>query len=412
MRNLREMTTIEIDITNACVNQCSNCTRFCGHHKKPFFMEYDYFTKAVDSLKDYQYMVGVMGGEPTLHPQFHEFAEYIKNNRSKRIHHHFRKPSADFSAAYYAQVLDPTSKSALRSTACLQYYKHFEIINESFGFQVINDHKNTCLHQGLLVSRKDLGVADDDWEELRDNCWLQNQWSATITPKGAFFCEVAGALDMLFDGPGGWEVTPDWWMREPDDYKDQLHWCELCGACLNTPKRLSNDGRDDISPALLKKLQEVESPKVKKGKYVLLDPETYNEDDYLKFIGGNDYMEANHSKRFTELNENLLPKSFAIAFNGKLSEIDLAVVKDWVIIAGSVESAESIKELFSRIVINPGCLYVCEEEGVWLFNVISSSYTRAMTSNTVIDTIDDLLAIYPEDKIISVNTEELCVPVV
>ena len=54
-----------------------------------------------------------------------------------------------------------------------------------------------------------------------------------------FFCEVAGALDMLFDGPGGWKVEPGWWKKEPKDFADQSHWCELCSGCLDVPKRIS-----------------------------------------------------------------------------------------------------------------------------------------------------------------------------
>ena len=69
---------IQIEITNACMHKCSNCTRFCGHHKKPFFMDFKDFQKAVDSLKDFSGVVGVMGGEPTLHPRFKEIVKYIK----------------------------------------------------------------------------------------------------------------------------------------------------------------------------------------------------------------------------------------------------------------------------------------------------------------------------------------------
>ena len=39
------------------------------------------------------------------------------------------------------------------------------------------------------------------WKMI-DNCWIQKQWSASITPKGGFFCEVAASLDYLFEGPG------------------------------------------------------------------------------------------------------------------------------------------------------------------------------------------------------------------
>lgn len=50
---LSEMQIIQIDVTNACMNRCSNCTRFTGHHRKPFFMDLECFRRAVDSLVDF-----------------------------------------------------------------------------------------------------------------------------------------------------------------------------------------------------------------------------------------------------------------------------------------------------------------------------------------------------------------------
>ena len=105
--------------------------------------------------------------------------------------------------------------------------------------QFLNDHINASFHQPGLFSRKDLGLSDEEWYKLRDNCWIQNEWSATITPKGAFFCEIAGALDYLFDGPGGWRIEEDWWKRKPEDFADQLHWCEICGFALHTFMRIA-----------------------------------------------------------------------------------------------------------------------------------------------------------------------------
>ena len=61
-------------------------------------------------------------------------------------------------------------------------------------------------HTPLLVSIDE--VVEDKklmWEMI-DNCWIQSQWSASITPKGGFFCEVAASLDYLFEGPGGYEI--------------------------------------------------------------------------------------------------------------------------------------------------------------------------------------------------------------
>ena len=70
------MKVIQIEVTNACSHGCSNCTRFCGQHAQPFFMDLDTFRRAVDSTAGFQGVVGIIGGEPTLHPQFDQLIDY------------------------------------------------------------------------------------------------------------------------------------------------------------------------------------------------------------------------------------------------------------------------------------------------------------------------------------------------
>ena len=79
IKDLIHQKGITIDITNACINQCGNCMRFCGHHKNTYYMDLDYFKKVIDSLHDFDGQIGIIGGEPTLHPQFKEMIQYIKD---------------------------------------------------------------------------------------------------------------------------------------------------------------------------------------------------------------------------------------------------------------------------------------------------------------------------------------------
>jgi len=208
MRSPKDMRIIQIDITNACIHNCSNCTRFCGHHKKPFFMEWNTFKRAVDSLEGFGKTIGIMGGEPTLHPQFERFAKYIGDKYPSKFRlDSLKKPIKKENFIKYIrdknyfldETLNKRKGPGLWTSLCDKYYQYFELIQNVFSYQCINDHSNSSVHQPLLISRKELGIPDDKWMELRDKCWIQNTWSATITPKGAFFCEVAGALDMLFD---------------------------------------------------------------------------------------------------------------------------------------------------------------------------------------------------------------------
>lgn len=62
MRSPADMETIQIELTNACVHSCSNYTRLCGDHKNTFFMNWETFERAVDSLRGFEEIIGMMGG--------------------------------------------------------------------------------------------------------------------------------------------------------------------------------------------------------------------------------------------------------------------------------------------------------------------------------------------------------------
>lgn len=281
MKSPKDMRILQIDITNACVHQCSNCTRFCGHHKKNFFMDFETFKRAVDSFDGYVGTIGVMGGEPTLHPEFEKFSTYldskIKDEDRKKVNN-FIYPQTDFMMSMHNQEQENTilynyrtgmresvKGAGLWSAMVKSYKKNYEVIQDIFKMQAVNDHGNIMYHSPIMITRKDLGIPDDEWIKIRDNCWAQDVWSASITPKGAFFCEIAGALDMLFDGPGGWPIEPGWWKREPEEFGDQLKWCELCGIAIETFTRDANEEIDDMSQTFYEKLKEIESPKLKRN---------------------------------------------------------------------------------------------------------------------------------------------------
>ena len=77
--NREKKRCIHIEITNACNLVCANCTRFVGHHKKPFFMSLDEVEKSIISLEGFPGNIGMMGGEPTLHPKFVEICKLFQD---------------------------------------------------------------------------------------------------------------------------------------------------------------------------------------------------------------------------------------------------------------------------------------------------------------------------------------------
>lgn len=401
MRSPEEMKIIEIDITNACIHKCSNCTRMCGHHKKPYFMTWETFKRAVDSLEGFEGGVGMMGGEPTLHPEFERFANYLNSKyEDEKEYNYFIQPTSHFMRDRKLEERNLTytyrekngigqriKGPVLFSSLASNYHKYYEVIQDVFRYQGINDHSVACYHQPMLVSRKDLNIKDNEWFELRDRCWVQNTWSASITPKGCFFCEIAGALDMLFDGPGGWPIEKGWWKRKPEDFKDQLHWCELCGAALNTKSRDANEGIDDVSPTLYKMLEKIDSPKLKRQQYIHL----YTENDAKKVENGDNrkfQYHDNNMNRLAQNNKMIYPD----AFQG-------------IIIANQYDTAEDIincasynREQFDKLIVFVGNeilfeveerlkeknIKVCQLEAFWGENINrANEYFEQMTYNVL-----------------------------
>ena len=249
MRPIYDIASIHIEITNACNKECACCTRFCGHHKKPFFMNLETVEKALQSLVNFPHNVGIMGGEPTIHPQFADICHLL----ARHI---------------------PKERRGLWTNGA-RWEKYEGIIEETFDYKniVYNDHSHTeGHHQPLMVASQDIVVDKELMWKLIDQCWIQNRWSASITPKGCFFCEVAAAQDMLYNGPGGYPIEPGWWKKTPVQFHDQIErYCVNCCAAIPMIPIDSNIGKDLISPRVARLLEEVDSPRYARGKTMLFD---------------------------------------------------------------------------------------------------------------------------------------------
>lgn len=379
MKSPRHMRIIEIDITNACDKRCSNCTRLCGHHKKPYFMDFDTFKRAVDSLDGYQGIRSLMGGEPTLHPEFERFIRYLGSKFPPRKNP-FVYPQKDFiqqvhrvELSNFQMINDGVERidivgPGMFSNMGASYKKHYEVITDILPFQGLNDHLNPIYHQSALITRRELGIPDEEWIPMRDKCWLQNEWSAGITPKGAFFCEVAGVLDMLMGGPGGWPIEPGWWKRTPEEFGDQLRWCELCGFALPTFTRDSAEEIDDISPEWQKRLQQLQSPKLKSGRVNVVKIENGKIAEESKkenkfFSAAMPYIE-HYEDRFNALNSVLFTrevKDIVLDANpcyGQLLNRAMDEADDWIVVhSKNVEVADDFLEHIGKYVLNPGTLH-------------------------------------------------------
>jgi hypothetical protein len=226
-------------------------------------MSVEQFKAAAEALKDFPSkspaeaegrtkVVGMIGGEPLVHPQFRELCDLL----------HAAIPARDQCGLWTG--LDVT-KSV-----------HYDAIRRTFGHANYNNHaKYPSLHQPVLVAIKDaIPDAEKMWE-LIGKCWVQEKWSATINPRGFYFCEVAAALANILGGPDGLPVEPGCWKRPLKDFRKQIEWaCPRCGCALPLQRRADKDRLDDVSPSNMEALKAAGSPAIERCR--ILDTTAYN----------------------------------------------------------------------------------------------------------------------------------------
>jgi len=264
MKPLYEAWLIQVEITNACHLRCAHCSRGVRHIANPFFMEPAFVEKALRSLDGWPHGVGCMGGEPTLHPSFREICEIY-------------------------QKYVPRNRAGLWTSGGPKYKKYEDLIMETFGILLYNDHSEVGKHQPLMIAIEECVPDEQLRKELINNCWLQRLWSPAITPKGGFFCEVAAVFDFLFDGPGGYDLDTRWWFKKSTEFQDQVErYCKYCSIAVPFPHVRTDNETDYISPGNLHRLKEANSPWVKKGKIIEV-ADTFERKDRQQTLSNYEY---------------------------------------------------------------------------------------------------------------------------
>lgn len=242
MKPISAAKIIQIEVTDACFLRCANCSRLVGHRRTSYFMPLSQVADAIASLTEYDGVVGIVGGEPTLHPQFTEICDLLRAMRP-------REKCAVFTSGH-------------------KWDAYKDVIWRTFGHGVFfNDHTDPRQrHQPVLVA---IGEAISDKALMRsliEKCWVQESWSPSVAGNGAFFCEVAAALDNTFKMGGGYRVDANWWRRTPAEFADQVaRFCELCSCAIPMPRPLVGTRVDWVSPGNYDRLKAVGSPKVAAG---------------------------------------------------------------------------------------------------------------------------------------------------
>lgn len=247
MKSIKEQWALQIDVTSKCNNRCSNCTHLCPHTCNQWEMDYPALEKAIIDTKDYPNLVGVIGGNPSLLSM-----EKIK-----------------FITDTFNSVGRPKSHRGWWTNNFMSQEKE-DYIRANYGYINFNPHAEPVEHSMVLVSSQSVIPDPVERKRVRDKCWLQDKWSGSITPKGLYFCEVAGSMDMVLNANLG--HPGDKWRDPISSFKDQIdYFCDRCGVCMQLKGRMDKERRDDMTLDNIQLFGVHASPRVLRNEYEVFD---------------------------------------------------------------------------------------------------------------------------------------------
>ena len=203
----RSRDLIEIDITYQCNLHCQNCNRSVSQAREALHMPVGTISRFVDDSLNSGWRwrrVRVLGGEPTLHPEFRaivgELLRYKKSNPSTIVE----------------VVTNGHGERVRRELAALPA-----------DVMVDNSHKESAIQP--LFAPFNLAPIDDPSfarAAFSNGCAILEDCGMGLTPLGYYPCAVAGGIDRILGEELGRATRPD----GGDDMLPEVErLCRFCG---------------------------------------------------------------------------------------------------------------------------------------------------------------------------------------
>ena len=198
---------IEIDITYQCNLQCFNCNRSCTQAPSAAMLSKDHIRQFIDDTltKNYQWeRIRILGGEPTLHPDFLQIVALLRD---------------------YRKVYNPS----LRLVVCTN--GHGRKVNRMLSAlpaDVIrkNTAKSASANLFRPFNRAPRDSAAFRFADYESGCRIIADCGMGLTPQGYYVCAVAGAVDRVLGLRKGRITLP----AKADAMADHCRlFCPYCG---------------------------------------------------------------------------------------------------------------------------------------------------------------------------------------
>ncbi len=198
---------VEIDITYRCNLKCRNCNRSCTQAPTSEAMEISQIESFIQEsiAADARWeRIRLLGGEPTLHPDFVEIVDRLLKYRARH------NPNL--------RIVCCTNGSGRKVQGMLSRIPGEVIV------------KNTAKDGRQRLFRPfNRAPADLIWNRFADyacGCRIIHDCGIGLTPRGYYMCAIAGGIDRIFGLDRGRRVLP----LSDDTLSDQMQiFCPLCG---------------------------------------------------------------------------------------------------------------------------------------------------------------------------------------
>jgi len=177
------LSRIEIDITYDCNLKCLNCNRSCTQAPSKEMMSFEQIKGFIDETINLNLKwekINILGGEPTLHPDFLQIINLI-------LEEYVYKHSLNTVLQITSNGL-PSSKKILEQ---LPLSKNIKINKLSFKKHYIVEH---FIPFNLAPIDNELFTNAN----FSNGCWITNSCGIGLNPYGYFCCAVAGGIERIF----------------------------------------------------------------------------------------------------------------------------------------------------------------------------------------------------------------------
>jgi hypothetical protein len=207
----RSRSSIDIDITYACNLKCFNCSRSCGLAPSDDRLSLEQIQKFLRETlaKGIQWeKINILGGEPTLHPEFLPILDALIAFRDSH------RPAAEI--AIY------TNGSGKKVNDVLKKLNRKVV--------VFNTAKKSNAHVFFPFNLAPKDFVRYRYVDYSSGCWLLHDCGMGLSPYGYYPCALSAAIDRVLGFDIGRKSLPEL----SDDMRDQMEaLCRYCGLFTN-----------------------------------------------------------------------------------------------------------------------------------------------------------------------------------